>query len=93
MYRIIRLVAKAWFCSTLRAGSLRDTAPYRKSSEPTDKTPSCVASLHTLPIKKTAVAVFFIGGDGGSRTHVQNGIKQASTSVVSYYLVLSWEET
>ena len=26
------------------------------------------------------------GGDGGTRTHVQNGLKQTSTGVASYYL-------
>ena len=32
-------------------------------------------------------------GDGGSRTLVQNGIKQASTCVASYYLAKGWEDT
>ena len=45
-------------------------------------------------LKKTAGAVLLlIIGDGGSRTHVQNGIKQASTNIVPYYLIYDRKET
>ena len=34
------------------------------------------------PIAK--IAYIYNGGDGGNRTHVQNGFKQISTGVVNY---------
>ena len=62
----------------LRVSLTMFVSPYRKSAEPTK-----VYSLRHASYQKRGQnkSTLFFGGDGGSRTHVQNGSIRTSTSV------------